>query len=181
MLNKIVLVLMVVIMSALVGCELDTGHTSEDAAAAQSFFPNLARYSTQETGNVQDAIVTALGGSALLTGNIIQAALVQRVDALLDCYRDRGAIDAKIYTENVDQLQEARVPIAGVLAVINQDRVFDNFAGCLLSPHAQSAEPEPCSDHGSFTFEGDTILYIYAATDTPLCSLFEQHFAAYGG
>jgi hypothetical protein len=132
----------------------------------------------QESGGIQDAIVTALGGASVLTANPVQFALVERVDTLLDCYRDRGALDVKIYTEDVSNITEPRVPLAGVLAVINVTRVRDNFASCILeSPRALAATVEPCGGTGSFVFEGDTIRYIYAAIDTPLCDIFKNHFS----
>jgi len=180
MFKKAILILILATLPWLTGCEAtDTGDTATDPEAAQSFFPTLPNYTVQGTESVQDAIVSTLGGASLLTGNPVQAALVQRLDALLDCYRERGALDAKIYTENVTTMTEARVPIAGVLAVINQNRVRENLVSCLLSP--MSATPQPCSGSGSFTFQGDTILYIYAASDRPLCDLFQQHMNTFGG
>lgn len=177
--RKIILLLLMIF--ALAACDTsDTGDRDTDTEAAQSFFPTIAGYSSQETDNVQDAVVTALGGASLLSGNVAQAALVDRLDTLLDCYRERGALDARIYLENITNLTEARVPVAGVLAVINQDRIRDNFASCITRPpglfSAQSATPEPCTGTGQFTAEGDTILYVYAASDTPLCQRFQAYF-----
>ena len=104
---------------------------------------------------------------------------------MIDCYRDVGAVDAKVYVEQVTNLEGLRLPIAGVLAVINQDRLRENFLSCvtntaldeLLSP--QSLEPEPCYGSGTFTSQGDTISYIYGATDRPLCQLMEQYFSGF--
>ena len=176
--------IIIIIMSGLmilVGCT-DTGDSSEDPAAAQSFFPTYDNYTIQGSESTQDAIVTALGGTAAMTGNPIMVALVERVDTLLDCYREVGAVDAKIYLEKPETMGEVRAPIAGVLLVINQDRVVENFASCITSvPFAQSAEVEFCSGFGTFEFEDDTIHFFYGATNTPLCDMYQTHFSAYGG
>ena len=170
---------------ALAGCSFETEGEATDPEAAQSFFPALANYNQQETNDLQDAITTALGGAGLLTGNVVQAGLVERIDTLIDCYRDTGALDVRIYVERIDSLAEVRVPIGGALAVVNEDRIRDNFLGCITQNPAnnlfgaQSAQPEPCFGSGSFVFAGDTISYIYGATDVPLCNLFASHFAQY--
>lgn len=178
--------LMILTMLALVGCQ-QTGDKNTDIEAAQSFFPALTGYTTYATTNVQDALATALGGAGVISGNVVQAALVERIDSMIDCYREVGAVDAQIYVEQVGNLESVRAPRAGVLAVINQDRLRDNFLACITTSPldgmfgAQSAEPEPCTGSGTFTYEGDRISYLYAATDTPLCTLMQNHFAQYGG
>ncbi len=186
MMTRKIVMLMILTALALVGCQ-GTGDKNTDVEAAQSFFPVLTGYTTYQTDNVQDALTAAVGGAGLLTGNVVQAALVQRIDALIDCYRRVGAVDAQIYVEQVTSLQTVRVPRAGVLAVVNQDRVRENFLSCISDTPldgmfgAQSADPEPCTGSGTFTFQGDRISYLFAATDTPLCTLMTNHFAQYGG
>ncbi len=186
MVKRSMFVLLIVGLLSLTGCELatETGHTSSDAPAAQNFFPALPGYNIQTTDNVQDAITAAMGGASLLSGNPIQAALVTQVDRVIDCYREVGAVDARVYVEQIGNLETVRVPIAGVLAVINQDRVRENFLQCVTSTpldgfRAQSAQPEPCYGSGTFRFGDDTISYLFAATDQPLCQSFEAHFAQF--
>jgi hypothetical protein len=184
MMTKRLLILLTLGAVALAACSFETKGDKTDPEAAQSFIPTLPGYNIQETDHLQDAIASAAGGASLLTGNIVQAALVQRIDALIDCYRNTGAVDARIYVERLDTLNEVRVPIGGALAVINQDRVRDNFLGCVTQGPAglfgaQSAQAEPCYGSGTFQFNGDTISYIYGATDRPLCDLFDAYFAQY--
>jgi hypothetical protein len=181
--KKLLFIIIMISLLGLVGCDtFDTDDSKDDAAAAQSFFPTFQGYAAKGTGDIQASIAASLGGVSLLTGNPIQAALVERVDTLLTCYRERGAADAQIYTQDISAVLEGSIPIAGALAVINQDRAVDNFLGCILdAPRAFDATPEPCMGSGSFEFEGETILYVYAATDMPLCDLFDGHFSAYGG
>lgn len=178
--RRLMLIVMVAVV-ALAACQ-DTGDRRTDVEAAQNFFPQLNGYTAYETDNVQQAITSALGSAGALTGNLVQAALIERVDSLLACYRERGAVDAKIYIEQLGNLETARLPIAGAMVVINQSRMQDNFLSCLAADPlegvfgAQGAVPEPCTGNGSFTFNGDTISYAYVASDRPLCTIFATHF-----
>lgn len=163
-----------------------TGDKNTDPEAAQSFFPQVTGYRTYETENVQQALTSALGSTSALTGNLVGTALIERVDSLLSCYRSVGAVDAKIYVENLSNVTTARLPIAGALVVINQNRIQSNFLSCLTADPlegvfgAQSANPEPCSSSGSFKFNNDTIAFAYVASDRPLCDTFAAHFRTYG-
>ncbi|MFW5692065.1 MAG: hypothetical protein ACOCX3_01805 [Chloroflexota bacterium] len=187
MLKRMGLVLILLSALMLAACET-TGDTSEDAEAAQSFFPQLSGYTVQSTDNVQDAISSALAAAGVGTGNFVATGAVLKIDDFIDCYRSVGAFDARIFVEQpTDALivEGVRAPMAGVVVVINQDRVMDNLLPCLArAPEAfspQAIVPEPCYGNGTFEFAGDTIGYLYAATDRPLCERFAQHFSQYGG
>lgn len=183
-LTRFLLIIGLVLVVA--ACE-STGDTEEDPQAAQSFFPALDNYQIQQSDDIQDAVSTTLAGAGLGTGNFVMTGVMLKVDDFIDCYREVGAFDARIYVEQPgDQLIQdgIRAPIAGVLVVVNQDRIISNFAPCLArNPvgglRAQSVEPDPCVGNGEFEFDGNTIGYIYAATDQPLCAQFDQHFAQY--
>ncbi len=181
--SKRILILLLIGLMLLAGCD-PTGDTNTDAEAAQSFLPTFEDYTTYETESVQTAITTALGGTSALTGNPVQAALIERIDSLLSCYREVGAVDANIFIESVANVDELRLPRAGVLVVINQDRVKDNFIACLTQDPLEGVMsfnvPEPCAGSGEFTFEGDKITFAYVASDTPLCDQFIGHFAQFG-
>jgi hypothetical protein len=180
----LILLLLVVIVATACSLAGETGDRNTDATAAQSFVPDLPGYTEHTTDNLRDTLVATLGGASVLSGNPVQALLVAKVDDLVDCYQDVGALEAKIYTQNVD-LSEIAIPIGGVLAVVNQDRVRDNFLACLLRPPqmdmfgAQGVEPEPCYGYGTFTVQEETISFLYAATDQPLCNEFSRFYAPY--
>ena len=170
----------------LTACSLDTttDDTDEDPEAAQSFFPQLAGYNINDTDNIVDAVTTAAGGAAAMSANPVALALVERASTMIDCYQDVGAADAQTYVQRIN-VTEPTIPVAGVLAIVNQTRIADNFLHCLTRTplsgafSAQSVQPEPCYGYGTFTFNEETISFLYAATDTPLCTAFDQHFAPY--
>ncbi|GAB4527384.1 MAG: hypothetical protein OHK0046_45140 [Anaerolineae bacterium] len=178
--------LLVIMSLTLMACSAGgTGDSRDDAQAAQAFLPALTGFTTYETDSITDAVATALGSASAVTGNAPGAVLFERIDTLIDCYREVGAVDARIYVQQID-VSNVAVPLAGVVAVVNQNRVRNNFLGCITQTPldgvfgAQSVV-EPCTSSGTFTSGGDTISYIYAATNTPLCDQFERHFSRYQG
>lgn len=175
-------------MLAFTACTLaETDDTADDPEAAQSFFPNLngAGYNVSDSNTVIDAVTTALSGAALGTGNLPVVALIQKVDNMISCYQNVGAADARIYTERIN-VSDPGVPIAGVLMIVNEDRLANNFLHCLTQIpggdlfQSQRTTPEPCWGHGRFTVNENQISYLFAATDQPLCDLFISNFAQYG-
>lgn len=182
-----IIAIMMIALVAFTACTLtETDDTSEDPEAAQSFFPNLDAqgYNVSSSDTVIDAVTTAFSGAALGVGNFAAVALIQKVDNMISCYQNVGAADAQIYTERLS-IDSPDVPIGGVLMVVNEDRIANNFLHCLTQVpggdlfESQRATPEPCWGHGRFTFNGDQISYLFAATDQPLCDLFDDNFAQY--
>lgn len=159
-----------------------TQNFSGDAGAAANYLPNLTGYTRHDVANVQDALTAAGGGAALLSGNVAASILITQIDRVIDCYRSRGAVAANIYTENnVAQVLEGQVPKVGALAIINQNRVINDFFSCVTNQQSDefSAQAvQPCAGSGQFTAGGETLLYLYAATDPQLCQLFQSAMPA---
>ncbi|MCC6616281.1 MAG: hypothetical protein IT320_22605 [Anaerolineae bacterium] len=178
------------LMAALVGCSAvgdvvggavggaipTTGDTAADASSAQRFLPNLSNYgySAIEASSISNAIATVGGSASLLTGDPIAAALIAQVDAMIQCYEGVGAVAARIYTEsNLSGALQGQVPKVGALAIVNQDRLVNNFLQCAVAPSFSSqAAVEPCAGSGTFSRDGETLHYLYAATNPDLCGLF---------
>ena len=158
-----------------------TGNTSSDAAAAQQYVPDLPGYLSTDASNLTSAVSTILGGASLITGNPITAAMIAQIDGMIACYQNVGAVAAKIYAQaDIASLTQGQIPALGALAVINQDRLVNNFLPCALgsganSFSAQQAEPQPCANSGTFTANGNTYWYLYAATQQDLCTVIAQH------
>lgn len=158
-----------------------TGNTSSDAAAAQQYVPDLPGYLTTNAASLTSAISTISGGASLITGNPITAAMIAQIDGMVTCYQNVGAVAAKIYAQaDIASLTQGQIPTIGALAVINQDRLVNNFLPCALGSgqgfSAQQAEqPQPCASSGTFTANGNTYWYLYAATQQQLCDVIAQH------
>lgn len=161
-----------------------TGDTSSDASAAQRLLPNIQGFTTIEASNIVDAISAVGGGASVLTGNPVAAAMVAQIQGMMDCYGSVGAVAARVYIQaDIGSVMQGQVPLVGAMAVVNQDRVVNNFLPCALGANnsgfsARSAvqQPQPCGGSGSTTVNNETILYLYAATDQALCGVFQSVF-----
>lgn len=151
--------------------------TANDNAAAQSVMPNIAGYTSVEATNISQAISSVGGSAALVTGNPEITALVGKIDSMITCYRNVGAISARVYTDaNIAQVVAGEIPKVGALAVVNTDRLSRNLLNCAISGNsgfsAQSAGVQPCGGTGQLTRDGENLWFIYAATAPELCSAF---------
>lgn len=155
-----------------------TGDTANDAASAQNQMPNIAGYNSVDAASITDAVAAVGGGASLLSGNPAITAAIAKIDDMIACYRQVGAVAARVYTDaNITQVVQGQIPKVGALAIINRNRLTDNFLPCALNTGsgigAQSADViEPCAGVGSFTRGSDTFDYVYAATDPTLCNTF---------
>jgi hypothetical protein len=163
-----------------------TGDTANQATSAQSFLPDIAGYTRTDADSLTNAITAATGGASLLSGNVALAAGIAKIDDMMQCYQDVGAVAAQVYTEaDLGAVLQGQIPSVGALAVINEDRLERNFLNCALSQNrglsAQAASIEPCFGSGSVTVNEEKIDYLYAATTPGLCSSFQNHFDSLGG
>ncbi len=178
-------ILWAVLLAALIaGCSFNTGPTGDTAnqsTSAQTFLPNIQGYTRSDADSIIDAITSVGGGASLISGNPALAAGIAKLDNMIQCYQNVGAVAAQIYTQtDIGSVLQGEIPSVGALAVINQDRLSRNFLDCALSGSsafsAQSATIEPCFGSGSMTVNNETIHYLFAATYPPLCSTFQTHF-----
>lgn len=178
--NSFFLVIVAVSMMLVTACSLSTaptGDSASDPSSAQNLMPTIAGYSSVEATSITDAITAVGGSAALVTGNAAVSAAIDRIDDMIDCYEGVGAVSARIYTEqNISQVLEGELPKVGALAIINRDRAVNNLLPCALQDQggfsAQAVTVDPCGGTGNFVVDGETIDYIYAATDPELCGLF---------
>jgi len=183
MLRTSLIILVGVALLAACGNVGPTGDTNRDPEAAQNYLPNVSGFSTTDADSIADAIATAGGGAALASGNPVLAGAIAKLDDMIQCYQDVGAVAARIYTQvDIASLAQGSIPSIGVVAVINQDRLANNFLACALGQRssaqaqAQSAGIEPCSGSGDFTINGEHLSYLYAAIEPGLCATFDLHF-----
>lgn len=173
--------LMIVALMALTACDSigqTSGQSSSDAQAVQQFFPTVSGYSSVSSQSITNAFSMVTGGASLATGNILGSVAINRINSMIDCYRDVGAAEAKVYTQlNFQQ------PVIGALAIVNQNRVASNFVSCAtdgaIGGRSQSAQPQPCTGGGSFSKDNNQYLYIFVASDQALCTEFNAHFDQY--
>jgi hypothetical protein len=175
------LLLAIVACSFSLGNPGPTGDTSNQPTSAQSFLPDVSGYTRSNADSLTDAITAIGGGASLISGNPALAAGIAKIDDMIQCYQNVGAVAANIYTQaDLGQILAGQTPSVGALAVINEDRLSRNFLNCALggsdSFSSQAVTIEPCFGSGSLTANNETIHYIYAATTPGLCNSFQIHF-----
>ena len=155
-----------------------TGNISGDAQSAQRLLPNLAGYTATDVDAAIDGAFAAVGGAALVGGQVAITAAIAKVEQVLQCFQDRGAIAARFYNETNPS---GLVPLAGAVLVINQSRINRELINCILGGQeerasAQTVAIEPCANAGTFNYQGDTVSFIYVGSHSSVCALYEQHF-----
>lgn len=174
-----------VALLTLMGCSFTlstapTGDTASQTTSAQSFLPEIAGYTRTNADSIGDAVTSVGGGASLISGNPALAAAIAKIDDMIQCYQNTGAVAANIYTESdISGVLQGQIPSIGALAVVNEDRLSRNFLSCALSGSsafsAQDVSIEPCFGSGSFVKDNETIDYIYAATAPGLCQSFQSY------
>lgn len=174
--------IVILLLAALVGCQVvpGTGDSSTDAAAAQQFVPpNIAGYNSTDATSVTDALTKAGAAGTLLSGNVAMAGALAKLDNMIACYKNVGAVAARVYTD-VNIAANPTAPKVGVLAVINTTRIQRNLLSCVLNTGGASAQSaaqiEPCGGSGDKVVNGETLNYVYAATTPELCATFQAQF-----
>ena len=162
-----------------------TGDTANQETSAQNFLPDISGYNRTNADSISDAITSVGGGASVISGNLPLSAAIAKIDDMIQCYQDVGAVAANVYTQSdISSVLQGEIPRLGALAVVNQDRLTRNLLNCALSGSegfsAQTAAIEPCFGSGTFVRNGETIAYLYAATAPGLCSSFQAHFDTFG-
>lgn len=156
----------------------ETGNVANDATSAQRLLPNLSAYTASDVDTTIDGAFAAVGGAAMLGGQIGVTAAIAKLEQILQCFEDRGAIAARFYQGDSSDLLAPRV---GAALVINQSRINQELINCALggqesNASAQIVSIEPCADAGSLTYAGDAISYFYVGSHSDVCDVFQLHF-----
>ena len=171
------LCLLLIALVTLSACS-DTGNTASDALSAKRLLPNLADYTATDVDTTIDGAFAAVGGAALVGGQIGITAFVAKAEQILQCFQDRGALAAKFYSQSTTT---GGIPNVGAALVINQSRINQEMINCALGGQeetisSQALGIEPCASAGTFSYQGDTISYIYAGSQPEVCDLYQLHF-----
>jgi hypothetical protein len=177
MMNLARSVVLILVLSVIAACTPNTSQTVNDPVAAQQLMPNIVGYTANEVTDVVAALSTAASAASLAGGNLPVAGALNRAETLLRCLQERGAVSGRSYLQqNITNI----VPEAGVVVIINNDRVAENFLACLAAAPrpmtAQTVTIEPCAEAGSFTFQNNNFSFVYVGVGNELCGYFSTHF-----
>ncbi len=156
----------------------DTGNSANDTLSAQRLLPNLSAYTATNVDTSMDGAFAAMGGAALMGGQVGITAVIAKLEQVLQCFQDRGALAAKFYSQTET---DGGLPHVGAALVINQSRINQEMINCALGGQeetisSQNVNLEPCANAGTFTYEDNTISYVYVGSHPDVCALYELHF-----
>jgi hypothetical protein len=136
--------------------------------------PTLAGYRIIEGQQVQEYIAGLAEGAALLSGNPGMVFTLEKLDRMIQCYQEAGAVNLRIFSHQQHPLS------SGAIAIADRNRMRDpstllNCAGRGLIPFSDQATPDPCVH--SYTLErDDNAFYIaYVGTTEEVCQAFCGH------
>lgn len=156
----------------------NTNNSSTDPQAAQKLQPNITGYTVTNVDTVTDALAKLGMGAGTLQGNPLLVAFASRAESTLQCFQDKGAVDAKAYSQL--NVSDPLNPQAGMSIVINQERVTQEALGCLTgsrdSSRTMAQAVEPCVATGQFAYSNNNYTYVYVGVGDQLCGYFQQHF-----
>ena len=172
-----IVVIICLLLPWLAACS-DTGNTAHDALSAQRLLPNLAAYTASEVDTTMDGAFAAMGGAALVGGQVGITAAIAKVEQVLQCFQDRGAIAARFYSQKDTG---GALPKVGAVLVINTSRINQEMINCALGGQeqavtAQAIDLDVCASAGALTYKNDSISYVYVGSHSEVCALYEQHF-----
>jgi hypothetical protein len=170
-------------------------NSNPSSTTATDFLPSLSGYTTTSATSLNDALTGILGAQSAQQGQtlsaqslegIVTTVLVSKVDDVLNCARQSGAADVRVYVQaDLASLLSGNIPPLGIVGVINQDQLGDAIVACTVSSAtggvgAQSVS-EPCGNFGQFRARGATFAYVYAGTSPDFCARVATHFSAFEG
>jgi len=145
-----------------------TPPTKDNSALAM--MPNLANYTRSNTADIKNALASAVGGAAALTGNLEVTALLATATRLTDCYNRAGAYEAYTYINTADPVK------TGLVLIINNNAVKDLsiLISCLNPNNGASgvADIQPCSNNFTVTTANNSYQVFYVASDPAVCNDF---------
>ncbi len=139
------------------------------------FFPEPEGYN--RTNVLVNAVTEAVRTVADWRGFDAVASNIDKFETYVNCYREEGVFDARLYASNFSPVEGSDTPpAAGLLLIVNPERA-ESLGGCDQGFTQQSLQIDPCYGYGNFnTDEQETISFIFVATDNSLCLTFADHF-----
>ena len=144
-----------------------------DILFATSRLLKKAGYKVVEAPDLTGYLKTLGEEAAQLTQQPELAEAAGGVDEIIQCYRDVGAVRARIYSHEQIPLAAGAVAIADRNAMLNPINLFN-----CVAPQAQggvgiqSVKVEPCTANYTLTRDDNEFYILYAGTTPDICHAF---------
>ncbi len=161
-------VLLGVWVLALPACDVINPEVTGTPKVTQ-MMPDLPGYKIIESQSIQDYIMTLSEGGALLSGHPELAALLVKLDGVIECYREVGAVDARIYSDQSFQLSSGAVAIADRDRLTDPRTLFRCVGGEGVLPFSAQPSVDPCYHSYTLTQDGNEFYIVYMGTTSEIC------------
>lgn len=133
--------------------------------------PDLPGYSVVEGQAVQDYIIDLAEGGTLLSGHPELATLITKVDGVITCYQEVGAVNARIYSDESFPLS------SGAIAIADRNRltdpaIFFHCVGGKALPFSAQPTLNPCAHSYTLDKDNNEFYIIYVGTTSEICQTF---------
>lgn len=133
--------------------------------------PDLPGYRVIEGKTIAAYVATLAEGAALLSGNPQMVFLIERVDGVIACYQDLGAVNVRVFNDESFPLS------SGAIAIVDQNRLTDpeTLLRCTagrLMPAAAEPTVKPCAHNYTLDKEGSELHVVYIGTTQEICQTF---------
>jgi hypothetical protein len=133
--------------------------------------PDLTGHHVIEGQAVQEYIMGLAEGAALLTGHPELAALITKVDRVIACYQEVGAINARIYSDESWPLSSGAIAIADRNRLTDPATLFRCLGGEVI-PFSDQPALNPCSHKYTLERDNNAFYIIYVGTTQEICHDF---------
>ena len=178
--RKLILLTLILVVAGLIaincnGIELPAGPgNAGNPPPAAEMLPDLPGYKVVEGQQLTAYLGTLAEGEALLRESPNLAALLGRVDGIISCYEQAGAVRSRLYSNESFPLEAGAVAIGDQDQMLSPQNLFNCIGGSGKNVEAQSrgASIEPCSAAYSVDKDGHTFYVLYAGTTAEICQAF---------
>jgi hypothetical protein len=164
------IIVMGALASVVVACDIDSPQATGTAPVVQ-MMPNLPGYRVVEGQSVQQYIAGLAQGASLLSGNPEMLLLIELADQVISCYREAGAVNMRIYSDESFPLSSGAIAIADRNRLTDPQTIFRCVGGQMITSSDQPTL-RPCAH--SYTLERDdnAFYFIYVGTTQEICQTF---------
>ncbi len=156
--------------TATLACSLGGAEPTGTPPVVQ-LMPNLPGYRVVEGQTVQDYIKNLAEGAALLAGNPGMLFLIEKLDSVITCYQEAGAVNMRIYSDEVSPVSSGAIAIADRNRMTDPETLF-RCARRGLVPFSSEATVEPCGQSYTLQRDDNEFYIIYVGTTQEICETF---------
>ena len=168
--NRLLAIVSGLLCVSVLACSLSTPKPTGTPPVVQ-LMPDLPGYKVIEGRAIKDYVATLSEGAALLSGNLQMVLLIERLDGVIACYQDVGAVNMRVFSDESFPLSSGAIIIADRNRLTDPETFLQCTGGRML-PAAAQATLDPCSHNYTLEKDGNEFDITYAGTTQEICQKF---------